>query len=118
MAVGIMAAAFEAALEFAKSDSHGGVRPIMNYQSVSDLLIAIKMKTGASKFLTWKAAHALDNELSGELALGAKCTAPTTQKKQSPMLCRQSECTIPSLLKDLADEAGPRIIKTPTSLDY
>lgn len=72
MATGIMASAFEAALKFAKSDSRGGAQPIINHQSVSDLLIDIKMKTDASRFLTWKAAHALDNGLGGELALEAK----------------------------------------------
>jgi alkylation response protein AidB-like acyl-CoA dehydrogenase len=72
MAVGIMAAAFEVALKFAKSDTRGGAEPIINHQSVSDLLIDIKMKTDASRFLTWKAAHALDSGLGGELALETK----------------------------------------------
>lgn len=72
MATGIMAAAFESALKFAKSDTRGGAQPIINHQSVSDLLIDIKMKTDTSRFLTWKAAHALDNGLGGELALEAK----------------------------------------------
>ena len=72
MATGIMAAAFEAALRFAKSDTRGGAEPIINHQSVSNLLIDIKMKTDASRFLTWKAAHALDSGLGGELALEAK----------------------------------------------
>ena len=72
MATGIMAAAFEAALKFAKSDSRGGAQPIINHQSVSDLLMDIKMKADASRFLTWKAAHALGNGLGSELALEAK----------------------------------------------
>ena len=72
MATGIMAATFEAALKFAKFDTRGGAQPIMNHQSVADLLMDIKMKTDASRFLTWKAAHALDNGLGGELALEAK----------------------------------------------
>lgn len=72
MATGIMAATFEAALKFAKSDTRGGAQPIINHQSVADLLMDIKMKTDASRFLTWKAAQALDNRLGGELALEAK----------------------------------------------
>lgn len=72
MAVGIMAAAFEAALEFAKSDSRGGSQPILSRQSVSDRLMDIKMSTDAARFITWKACHALDNGLGGELALEAK----------------------------------------------
>ena len=72
MATGIMAAVFEAALKFAKTDTRGGAEPILKHQSVSDLLIDVKMKTDASRFLTWKAAHAFDNGLGGELALEAK----------------------------------------------
>jgi alkylation response protein AidB-like acyl-CoA dehydrogenase len=72
MATGIMAGTFESALKFAKSDTRGGAQTIINHQSVADLLIDVKMKTDASRFLTWKAAHALDNGLGGELALEAK----------------------------------------------
>lgn len=72
MATGIMAAAFEAALKFAKSDTRGGATPIINHQSVANLLMDVKMRADASRFLTWKAAHALDNNLGGELALEAK----------------------------------------------
>ncbi len=72
MSVGIMAAAFEAALKFAKSDTRGGAEPIIGRQSVSDLLMEVKMRTDAARFLTWKAANALDNGKGGELALEAK----------------------------------------------
>jgi alkylation response protein AidB-like acyl-CoA dehydrogenase len=72
MSVGIMAAAFEAALAFSKSDSRGGAEPILSRQSVSDLLMNVKMRTDAARFLTWKACHALENGLGGELALEAK----------------------------------------------
>jgi alkylation response protein AidB-like acyl-CoA dehydrogenase len=72
MSVAIMAAAFEAALDFAKSDTRGGAEPIINRQSVADLLMEVKMKIDAARFLTWKAANALDNGLGGELALEAK----------------------------------------------
>lgn len=67
-----MAAAFEAALDFAKNDTRGGADPIIGRQSVADLLIGVKMRIDASRFLTWKASHALDNGLGGELALEAK----------------------------------------------
>lgn len=52
MATGIMAAAFEAALKFAKSDTRGGAQPIINHQSISNLLMDVKMRTDASRFLT------------------------------------------------------------------
>lgn len=72
MSVGIMSAAFEAALEFAKNDTRGGSEPIINRQSVSDLLLDVKMRIDAARFLTWKAADAFDKGLGGELALEAK----------------------------------------------
>lgn len=42
MATGIMSAAFEAALSFAKSDARGGAVSLLSRQSVSDILIDIK----------------------------------------------------------------------------
>lgn len=72
ISVAVMAAAFEAALGFAKSDTRGGAEPIFGRQSVADLLMGVKMRIDASRFLTWKACHALDNGLGGELALEAK----------------------------------------------
>lgn len=72
MSVGIMAAAFEAALEFAQRDSRGGKEGLLNRQSVADLLMDVKMRADAARFLTWKAADAVDKGLGGELALEAK----------------------------------------------
>lgn len=72
MSVGIMSAAFEAALGFAKTDSRGGSQSLLSRQSVTDLLIDVKMRTDAARFLTWKACSALDNKQGGELALEAK----------------------------------------------
>ncbi|KAG4432341.1 hypothetical protein IFR05_012191 [Cadophora sp. M221] len=72
MATGIMAAAFEAALEFAKSDSRGGAQALLARQSVSDLLMNVKMRTDAARAMTWAAASALDNGRGGELALETK----------------------------------------------
>ena len=59
--VSIMRAAFEAALAFAKGDTRGGSVPIIQRQSVADLLIDIKMRTDSSRMLTWKALHCLEN---------------------------------------------------------
>lgn len=77
MSVGIMRAAFEAALSFAKSDNRGGTVPIIQHQSVADLLIDIKMKIETSRLLTWKALHGIENGPGGwkarlEMALHAK----------------------------------------------
>ena len=72
MATGIMRAAFEAALKFSKEDSRGGSTPILNRQSVADLLMNIKMRTDASRLLTWQACRAFEKGLGPELPLEAK----------------------------------------------
>lgn len=61
MSVGIMRATFDAALKFAKSDTRGGPMSILARQSVADLLIDVKMRTEASRLMTWKALHCLQN---------------------------------------------------------
>lgn len=77
MSVGVMRAAFDSALTFAKVDSRGGSAPILARQSVADLLINVKMRTEASRLMTWKALHCLqsgpgDYKARLELALEAK----------------------------------------------
>lgn len=77
MGVGLMRAAFDAALEFAKKDNRRGAVPLLEHQAVADLLSGIKMQTEACRALTWKAAHALENgpgdyDARRELALAAK----------------------------------------------
>lgn len=59
--VSIMRKAFEAALEFAKSDFRGGTVPILQRQSVSNLLIDVKCRVDSCRLLTWKALHCLEN---------------------------------------------------------
>lgn len=59
--VSIMRAAFEKALEFAKTDTRGGTVPILQRQSVSNLLIDVKCRIDACRLLTWKALHCLEN---------------------------------------------------------
>lgn len=61
MGVGLMRAAFDAALAFAKDDVRGGAVPLLERQAVADLLSGIKIQTEAARALTWKAAHALEN---------------------------------------------------------
>lgn len=78
MGVGIMRAAFEAALQFCKADDRGGAGgPVLQRQSVADLLIDVKMRCETARLLTWKALHALENgpgvwEQRLELACQAK----------------------------------------------
>ena len=77
MGVGLMRAAFDAALAFAKRDDRGGAVPLLERQAFADLLSGIKMQTEACRALTWKAAHAMQNgpgeyDARRELALAAK----------------------------------------------
>ncbi|KAI1386141.1 acyl-CoA dehydrogenase NM domain-like protein [Hypoxylon trugodes] len=77
MGVGLMRAAFDAALDFAKRDNRNGAVPLLGRQAFADLLSGIKMQTEASRALTWKAAHAMENgpgdyDARRELALAAK----------------------------------------------
>ncbi|KAK4184311.1 acyl-CoA dehydrogenase/oxidase [Podospora australis] len=77
MGVGLMRAAFDAAIAFAKKDSRNGAVPLLERQAFADLLSGIKMQTEASRALTWKAAHAMENgpgdyNARRELALAAK----------------------------------------------
>ncbi|KAM5364071.1 hypothetical protein ACJZ2D_011688 [Fusarium nematophilum] len=61
MATGIMRTTFKTALNFAKSDTRRGSKPIIEHQSVADKLIDCKLRIETSRLLTWKAAHSLDN---------------------------------------------------------
>ncbi|KAB8301472.1 hypothetical protein EYC80_003332 [Monilinia laxa] len=77
MSVSIMRAAFDAALAFAKRDNRRGAEDLLSRQAFADLLSGIKMKTEASRALTWRAAYALENgpgdyDARRELALAAK----------------------------------------------
>ncbi|KAK0659430.1 putative mitochondrial medium-chain specific acyl-CoA dehydrogenase precursor [Cercophora samala] len=77
MGVGLMRAAFDAALTFAKGDNRGGAVPLLERQAFADLLSGVKMQTEAARALTWKAAHAIENgpgdyDARRELALAAK----------------------------------------------
>ncbi|KAG8525762.1 uncharacterized protein KY384_000522 [Bacidia gigantensis] len=77
MSVGVMRAAFDAALAFAKGDNRRGASELLTRQAVADLLSGIKMQAEACRALTWKAAHSLQNgpgdyNARRELALAAK----------------------------------------------
>jgi alkylation response protein AidB-like acyl-CoA dehydrogenase len=67
-----LAAAFEAALKFAKTDKRGGAQTMLNHHGVSDPLMGITIKTDAVRLSTLKAAHALDTGFVRDLGLEAK----------------------------------------------
>jgi nitroalkane oxidase len=74
LAVGLMRAAFDCALNFAKTEKRGGVAPIISHQAVGYALADAKMAIEAVRSLSLRAAHAFDKQVPGalELALHAK----------------------------------------------
>lgn len=72
--VGTMRAAFEYALDFARTEKRLGTTPIIEHQNVGFMLTDIKMRIEACRYLTWKACH--DFERTGgraqELAIMTK----------------------------------------------
>lgn len=71
--VSIMRATFEAALSFAKKDTRGGTVPILQRQSVANLLQDIKMRTDSCRLLVWKALSCLENGPGGFAARQELC---------------------------------------------
>ena len=72
--VALMRAAFEFALEFARTERRGGVHPIIEHQAVGYALADAKMTIEAARYLNWRACHAVDAQspAADELAIQAK----------------------------------------------
>ncbi len=72
--VGTMRAAFEYALDFARTEKRLGVVPVIEHQSVGFALADIKMRIEACRYLTWKACHNFDRThgLAEELPIMTK----------------------------------------------
>jgi hypothetical protein len=58
--VGVMRAAFDHAVEFARKDARSGPHPIIEYSTVGYMLADMKMKIEACRYLTWKACQQYD----------------------------------------------------------
>ena len=58
--VGVMRAAFDHALAFAKADARSGPHPIIDYPTVGYMFADMKMRIEACRYLTWKACHQFD----------------------------------------------------------
>jgi butyryl-CoA dehydrogenase len=73
-AVGLMRAAFDCALSFAKTETRGGPVPIIGHQALGYALADSKMAIEAVRSLSLRAAHAFETQAAGalELALYAK----------------------------------------------
>ncbi len=59
-AVGVARSAYEYILDWSKTHTGGGARPIIHHQAVGYLLAEVAMKIEASRAMAWKAAHYLD----------------------------------------------------------
>ena len=72
--VALMRAAFDFALHFARTERRGGLHPIIEHQAVGFALADAKTSIEATRSLTWRACHAVDNKSSAasELAIQAK----------------------------------------------
>lgn len=74
MATGLMRAAFDCALTFAKTQKRGGSHPIIEHQAVGYALADAKGELEAARSLSWRACKAADEGSPGaaELAFHAK----------------------------------------------
>jgi butyryl-CoA dehydrogenase len=70
--VGLMRAAFDEALRFAREERRAGAVPILEHQAVGDLLTDVRAKIEAVRALTWRAAHALDTGSPAALELAVQ----------------------------------------------
>jgi nitroalkane oxidase len=72
--VALMRAAFDFALNFARTEKRGGVHAIIEHQAVGYALADAKTTIEAARCFGWRACHALDTQAPGadELAIAAK----------------------------------------------
>ena len=78
-AVGVARAAYEAALDWAKTYTAGGPHPIIHYQYPGYVLGDVAAKIEACRYFCWKTAHYLDqHDYHGEM-IGAMCKVHCTE---------------------------------------
>src|SRR6516165_342381 len=78
-AVGVARSAYEAALDWSKTYTAGGPRPIINYQNVGYVLGDVAARIEMCRYFCWKTAHYLDqHDYHGEL-IGAMCKVHCTE---------------------------------------
>jgi nitroalkane oxidase len=72
--VALMRAAFDFALHFARTERRGGAHPIIEHQAVGYALADAKTTIEATRYLSWRACHAVDTQspAADELAIQAK----------------------------------------------
>jgi alkylation response protein AidB-like acyl-CoA dehydrogenase len=78
-AVGVARAAYEAALDWAKTYTAGGPHPIIHHQYPGYVLGDVAARIEACRYFCWKTAHYLDqHDYHGEL-IGAMCKIHCTE---------------------------------------
>jgi alkylation response protein AidB-like acyl-CoA dehydrogenase len=78
-AVGVARSAYEAALDWAKTYTAGGPKPIINYQNAGYVLGDVAARIEMCRYFCWKTAHYMDkHEYHGEL-IGAMCKIQCTE---------------------------------------
>jgi nitroalkane oxidase len=72
--VALMRAAFDFALHFSRTERRGGIHPIIEHQAVGFALADAKTVIEATRCLSWRACHAVDEKspAADELAIQAK----------------------------------------------
>lgn len=70
-AVGVARSAYEYVLDWAKTYTAGGDKPIVHHQAVGYLLTDVAMRIEACRYFSWKSAHYLDMYDSEGQAIGA-----------------------------------------------
>ena len=78
-AVGVARSAYETALEWAKTYTAGGSKPIIHHQNVGYVLGDVAARIEMCRYFCWKTAHYLDkHDYHGEL-IGAMCKIQCTE---------------------------------------
>ena len=107
--VALMRAAFDFALHFARTEWRGGLHPIIEHQVVGFALADAKTIIEATRSLTWRACHAVDEKspAASELAIQAKIYGSETAVRVIADLMRvvgvdsyDRECPLGRLLQD------------------
>ncbi|MQA13039.1 MAG: acyl-CoA dehydrogenase [Pseudonocardiaceae bacterium] len=89
-AVGVARAAYEAALDWAKTYTAGGPHPIIHYQNVGYVLGDVAARIEACRYFCWKAAHYIDqHDYHGELVGAMNKTYCTETMFDSVYKCLQ-----------------------------
>ncbi|OQU99859.1 Acyl-CoA dehydrogenase, middle domain-containing protein [Cladophialophora immunda] len=69
---GLMRSCFAHTHKIVTTEKRGGSVPTINYQSVADFLISMKMREETTRYFTWKACHYLETTGEAEMAYQAK----------------------------------------------